>query len=211
MRVVARRDRRIPLRSRPLATHGAPSWCAGGRMQVEKRVPSPVMRNAMALASAALLIGAVSASAQSDVVLQASQPSAKAGKWSVVSDGGAIGGAKIRHPDGGAAKITTASASPSNYFELTFSATKGVPYRLWIHGEADGDAWDNDSVFVQFSGSVTASGGATYRIGTTSATEVNLEPCKGCGLNGWKWQDNGWGWGVLGPAIYFSATGTQKL
>jgi endonuclease/exonuclease/phosphatase family metal-dependent hydrolase len=181
------------------------------RRRVEKRVSSHVTRNALALASAALLIAATSASAQSDIVLQASSASAKAGKWSVVSDGGAIGGQKIRHADAGAAKITTASSSPANYFELTFSATKGVAYRLWIHGRADGDDWDNDSVFVQFSGSVTSSGGAIYRIGTTSATEVNLEPCKGCGLDGWKWQDNGWGWGVLGPTIYFSATGSQKL
>jgi endonuclease/exonuclease/phosphatase family metal-dependent hydrolase len=177
--------------------------------QVEKRVSSRVTRVLM-LASA-LLFGAVSASAQSDVVLQASSASAKAGKWLVASDGGAIGGAKIRHADAGAAKITTASASPANYFELTFSATKGVPYRLWVHGKADGDDWDNDSVFVQFSGSVTASGAATYRIGSSSSTEVNLEECKGCGLGGWQWQDNGWGKGVLGPVIYFAATGTQKL
>ena len=179
--------------------------------RVEKRVSSHVTRNACAFAASLLLIAAASASAQSDIVLQASSASTKAGKWSVVSDSGAAGGRKIRHADGGAGKITTASANPANYFELTFSATKGVPYRLWLHGRADGDDWDNDSVFVQFSGSVTASGGAIYRIGTTSATEVNLEPCKGCGLNGWRWQDNGWGYGVLGPAIYFSATGTQRL
>ena len=102
--------------------------------------------------------------------------------------------------------------SPKNYFELTFTATAGVPYRLWLHGRAEGDDWDNDSVFVQFAGSVTASGSATYRIGTTSATEVNLEECKGCGLaKGWVWQDNGWGKGVLGSEIYFAKTGAQTL
>ena len=148
----------------------------------EKRVSSQVTRNAMALAVSALLFGAVNASAQSDIVLQASNASARAGRWAVVSDSGAAGGAKIRHADGGAAKIDHGAASPANYFELTFSATSGVPYRLWVHGRADGDDWDNDSVFVQFSGSVNSSGGAVYRIGTTSATEVNLEECKGCGL-----------------------------
>ena len=107
-------------------------------------------------------------------------------------DSTAFGGTKIRHPDGGAAKVETAAASPANYFELTFTATAGVPYHLWVHGRADGDDFDNDSVFVQFSRASTPRG-AVYRIGTTSATEVNLEPCKGCGLAGWKWQDNGYG------------------
>ena len=40
---------------------------------------------------------------------------------------------------------------------------------------------------------------------------MNLEACEGCGLDGWRWQDNGWGYGVLGPTIYFATTGTQKL
>jgi endonuclease/exonuclease/phosphatase family metal-dependent hydrolase len=38
-----------------------------------------------------------------------------------------------------------------------------------------------------------------------------MEDCSGCGLSGWRWQDNGWGSGVLGPKIYFAATGAQKL
>ena len=177
----------------------------------EKWVSRRVTRTAMVLTVSTLLLGAVSASAQSDIVLQASSASARAGRWAVVSDSGAAGGAKIRHADGGAAKVQRAAASPANYFELTFSATRGVPYRLWIHGKADGDDWDNDSVFVQFSGSVNASGGVVYRIGTTAATEVNIEPCKGCGLRGWQWQDNGWGRGVRGPAIYFATTGTQRI
>jgi hypothetical protein len=132
-----------------------------------------------------------STSTASNVVLRASSPSARAGKWTIVSDSTAVGGSAIRHPDGGAAKITTAYASPSNYFELTFNAVAGTPYRLWVHGKADRNYWGNDSVFVQFSGSVSSSGSAKYRIGTTSATEVNLESCSGCGLSGWKWQDNG--------------------
>jgi endonuclease/exonuclease/phosphatase family metal-dependent hydrolase len=165
----------------------------------------------MVLAMSALLFGAASASAQSDIVLQASSPSVRAGGWNVGSDGTAFGGAKIRDGDAGKAKLDTAKASPADYFELTFSATAGVPYRLWVHGIADGDDWDNDSVFVQFSGSVNSSGGAVYRIGTTSATEVNLEECKGCGLSGWQWQDNGWGSGVLGPVIRFATTGTQRM
>jgi endonuclease/exonuclease/phosphatase family metal-dependent hydrolase len=58
---------------------------------------------------------------------------------------------------------------------------------------------------VQFSGS------SAYRIGTTSALEMNLEDCSGCGISGWGWQDDGWGVGVLGPLVYFDSTGTQTL
>lgn len=169
------------------------------------------MRGAIITAASIIVTLPAGASAQSEIVLQASSAPVKAGKWLVSSDSSASGDKKIRHADEGAAKIPTAAASPGNYFELTFNATAGVPYHLWLHGRADSDDWDNDSVFVQFSGSVSSSGGAIYRIGTTSATEVNLEPCKGCGLSGWTWQDNGWGWGVLGPNIYFATTGTQKL
>jgi len=169
-------------------------------------------RAVMALAASAALALAADASAQGDIVLQPSSASVKAGKWSVRSDSTAAGGKKIRHADGGATKLIVAAAKPKDYFELTFTANAKVPYRLWLHGRADGDDWDNDSVFVQFAGSVTASGQSVYRIGTTSATEINLEECKGCGLRtGWVWQDNGWGKGVLGSEIYFSKSGTQTL
>ena len=130
--------------------------------------------------------------------------------WTVVSDASAAGGKRLHNPDAGGAKITVALPSPASYFELTFDAQAGVPYRLWVRGKAEGDYWGNDSVFVQFSGSVTSNGAATYRIGTSSAAEVNLEDCSGCGVSGWGWQDNGYG-GAMGPAIYFETTGPQRL
>jgi len=37
------------------------------------------------------------------------------------------------------------------------------------------------------------------------------EDCAGCGLQGWGWQDNGWGTGVMGPELYFGTTGPQTL
>ena len=64
---------------------------------------------------------------------------------------------------------------------------------------------------VQFSGSVNQSGTAVYRIGTAASTEFNLEACSGCGLSNWGWEDNGWGSGVMGPPIYFEATGAQTI
>jgi len=127
----------------------------------------------------------------------------------VVADGTAAGGARLVNPDAGLAKITTASPTPSSYAELTFAATAGRPYRIWIRGKAEGDSPYNDSVFVQFSGTVTSSGSAIYRTGTTSAAEINLEDCMGCGLSGWGWQDNGWGF--IGPTPFFQNNRSQVL
>jgi len=161
-----------------------------------------------------LAVGAALQIAQTqteDVVLYASQASVKVGSWTVVSDSTAAGGFKLSNPDAGAAKILTPQASPSSYFELNFYAQSGRAYRLWIRGRAQGDSSYNDSVYAQFSGSVTSGGSAVYRIGTTSAADVNLEDCFGCGLQGWGWQDNGWGVAALGPQLYFQTTGTQTI
>lgn len=144
-----------------------------------------------------------------EVVLYAANASTIRGAWRVEADTTAAGGQRIRHPDAGAAKITTASSGPANYFELTFAAAAGVPYRLWVRGKADRNYWANDSVFVQFSGSVTSSGTATMRRGTSSAAEVNIENCGGCGLSGWGWQDNGYA--SMGPLIYFASSGPQTI
>ena len=40
---------------------------------------------------------------------------------------------------------------------------------LWVRMRADQNDWANDSVFIQFSGSVSASGSPVSRIGTTGA------------------------------------------
>jgi endonuclease/exonuclease/phosphatase family metal-dependent hydrolase len=164
-----------------------------------------------------ILLTAVAASvvptaAQSTINLTPESATVRHGKWAVTSDAAApTNKSTLRHPDAGAGKISRALASPANYFEVTFNANAGVGYRLWLLGKADANSWANDSVFVQFSGSVSSSGSATYRIGTTSATEINLEECSGCGLSGYKWQDNGWGQGVKGPLVYFATTGAQRM
>ena len=152
-------------------------------------------------------------SSASDVVVWASNVPTGSwrGSWVREFNSGAAGQAVLRNPDSGAGKISTALVSPSNYVDISFNAVAGTQYRLWLRGRADGDYWGNDSVFVQFSGSLTASGSVAYRIGTASAIEVNLEDCSGCGLSGWGWQDNGWGVGVLGPTVVFQTTGTQTL
>ena len=149
--------------------------------------------------------------AAGDIVLWAAEAPVKVGAWSVVADASAAGGSRLANPDANAPKKGTASGNPSDYFEMTFNAQAGLDYRLWIRGKAQADFWGNDSVFIQFSDSVNSSGTPVFRIGTNNATEMNLEDCSGCGVQGWGWQDNGWGVGVLGPLIRFQNSGTHTL
>jgi hypothetical protein len=100
---------------------------------------------------------------------------------------------------------------PPNYFELSFYAVAGEPYHLWFRGRADANHWANDSVFVQFDEAVGDSGATVYRIGTTSAATLVLEEATSAVLDGWGWQDNGYGAGVWGPPIRFARTGIHTI
>ena len=133
------------------------------------------------------------------------------GAWIDESNTGAASAIVVRHLDAAAPKAVTMPVPAVNYVELAFDAEAGRAYHLWIRGTADRNYWGNDSVHVQFSDSVDASGAARWRIGTATSTEVNLEDCSGCGLRGWGWQDNGWGVGVNGPDIYFASTGRHVI
>lgn len=146
-----------------------------------------------------------------EIVLYAREATTITGAWRLVADATAAGGSRIFHPDAAAPKVTAPLASPAAAFDLSFTAEAGRPYRLWIRGKADRNSYDNDSAYVQFSGSVTSSGAPTFRIGSTSATAFVLEDCTNCLVSGWGWQDNGYGAGVLGPAIYFATSGPQTL
>jgi hypothetical protein len=146
-----------------------------------------------------------------DVVLYAAEAAVRVGNWSPVSDSSAAGGSRLNNPNLGAARIDTPLASPAHYFEMSFTAQAGQPYRLWMRGKSYNDSGYNDSGHAQFDKSVTSGGSPTYRIGTTSGTWVNLEEINGAGVKGWGWQDNGFGSGVLGPVIYFASSGTQTI
>ncbi|MEP6592969.1 MAG: PKD domain-containing protein, partial [Acidobacteriota bacterium] len=129
--------------------------------------------------------------------------------WARASSSGAAGGVALVNPDNGAAKKTAAAASPSSYVEVRFYAAAGVPYHVWFRMRAEGDAYTNDSMFVQFSGAVTATGAAVNRIGTTAAAIVILENGSGAGVSGWGWNDDGYG--TLGTPVYFATPGVQTL
>jgi hypothetical protein len=181
-------------------------------------MPVPfTLRRALTVASlvvaTAVVFGAVGRGQTTapEIVLRASDARIVAGAWIAVADPSAAGGQALRHPDAGAPKLSAPLASPADFFEIQFDAAAGVAYRLWLRGRADGNHWANDSMYAQFSNSVTAAGAAQFRIGSTSGTSVVIEDCSGCGLSGWGWQDNGYGTGVLGPLIYFATPGIQTL
>jgi hypothetical protein len=129
----------------------------------------------------------------------------------MVADMTAAGGSRVRNPDSGAARVNNPVANPKSYIEMTFFAESGRAYRLWVRGKADNNSPFNDSFFVQFSNSVDNNGSPVLRIGSTSATVINMEDDVDMGLSGWGWQDNGSGANVLGTVIYFRSTGTQTL
>jgi len=144
-----------------------------------------------------------------DIVIHARNGVVNGSAWSIVSDASAAGSKRLWNKNVGAAKVLTALSAPASYVEFTFDAVAGQPYRLWMRGKGDDNSYLNDSVFVQFSDALTSSGATMSQIGTTSASEYNLEDCGGCGLSGWGWQDNGWS--RLGPTVYFATTGPQTL
>jgi hypothetical protein len=125
-----------------------------------------------------------------------------------VADPTAAGGSRLQSVNAGTAKITQALAAPLNYFELTFTADAGKPSPPWIRGIAQNNDYNNDSVFVQFDGTCKCHrrGDLSHRHDPGAA--VVIEDCFGCGVQGWGWQDNGYGANVLGP-VYFAQSGTQ--
>jgi endonuclease/exonuclease/phosphatase family metal-dependent hydrolase len=162
------------------------------------------------LAQAASALAATPAPQNGDIVLFAKNAAPVTGAWSQVADTTAAAGTRVATVDVGAPKLSTPAAAPGSYFEIPFTAEAGRAYRLWIRARAENDSWQNDSVFVQFSGSLDAAGAPAFRIGTTTATVVSLEEGSGAGVAGWGWQDNGYGLNVYGPAIYFDGT-AQKI
>jgi hypothetical protein len=181
---------------------------AGGYVLTARAIDSEGLTSTCAGVSFSVVAAAAGAD---EIVLYAAGLAQVLGGWTAINDPTAAGGRRLQNADDGTPKLTTPLASPAEAFELTFSATAGRPYRLWLRGRAQNDKYVNDSVFVQFDASVTATGTATWRIGTTSATVVVLEDAGGAGVQGWGWADNGYGVNVLGPVVYFAQTGPQRL
>jgi hypothetical protein len=132
------------------------------------------------------------------------------GAWAMIADSTASGGSALRNPDAGQSKISPALASPANYFEQTFTVYGGTAYHVWVRLRAQNNSLGNDSVHLQFTGTVDSFGTPTWRIGTTSSAEFVLQNgTSDSAVSGWGWADNGWN--ALGPHIYFTADGPQTV
>jgi endonuclease/exonuclease/phosphatase family metal-dependent hydrolase len=162
------------------------------------------------LAFAALSVAGVSTTEAQDIVLYASDVSNVRGNWSSQSSTTAAGGQTMISADYGWSSADAPLAAPADYFEATFTAPASTTYHVWLRMRATGDSKWNDSVWVQLSDASDTNGSAAYRIGTSSALLVNLEPCTGCGVAGWGWQDRA-SWTGQSPLITFSAKGTHTI
>jgi hypothetical protein len=127
-----------------------------------------------------------------EIVLHPGHAWDRHGNWMSVTDPEAASGVRLYHPNSGAAKSSAPAVSPTDYVDLWFAADPTQTYKLWVRLKADGNYWGNDSVWLQFDGTV-ASDGSTYALGSTRGLPINLEECSGCGISGWGWEDDGWG------------------
>ena len=170
-------------------------------------------RKFIALSFAVLLsiaMGATAYANSNDIVLYASKATVRAGTWAVKADSTAAGGFLIENPNpGGHPKVPAPLAKPISYFEIKFPAYAGQAYHLWVRGRSQNNSTNDDSVYVQFSDSVTETGAVVDRIGTTSGAAVVLQACFGAPEAGWGWTDNGWC--GLGKSMYFQTTGEHTL
>ena len=168
------------------------------------------LRPGIAPLCTALLLSSSLATAQ-DIVLRASNVTARQGNWTVATGSTtAAGGRYLSSDDQGWSNTSAPLASPRDYVEFTFNAPAATRYHVWFRMRAvDNSKW-NDSVFVQYSDAMTTSGSGVYRIGSTSGLGVNLEDCSGCGVSGWGWQD-GLYWQSQSTTIQFATTGSHTM
>ncbi len=148
----------------------------------------------------------------SEIVVYAADVAASAlrGSFSQVASASAAGNVKLQTPDAGVANTSNALSSPADYVDVTFNATAGVPYTLWMRVRATSNSKYADSAWVQFS-DARVNGSQAYAIGTTSALLVNLATdSSGASLSDWGWT-NGAYWFSQPRTFTFGRTGAQTL
>jgi hypothetical protein len=123
----------------------------------------------------------------SDIVLTATNVTTIRGNWRRIGSTASPGGQAVQSVEKGWSKTDKPWADPGNYVEATFQPAARTPYRVWLRMKAGRTS--DDSVWVQFTGSLNAANKPLWRVGTTNALPVVLENCKGCGVSGWGWQD----------------------
>jgi hypothetical protein len=143
-----------------------------------------------------------------DVVIYAADipGSALHGAWSKAADGSAAAGIKLVTSNTSWSTPNAPLASPTHYVDVSFSASAGVPYTLWLRMQALNNDKYNDSVWVQFS---DATGG--FPLNSTSGLLVNLATdSTGASLSGWGWQHGAY-WLSQPTTFTFSGSGTHTM
>ena len=141
-------------------------------------------------------------SSAADVVLRPGRIATVAGGWSVVAD--SVGGRRRRGPpsERGRRQAGAAAREPRALFRgVVRRGGRTSPIGSGCAAAAQSDYWAQRLGVRAVHQLGRRRRRGALRIGTTSALEVNLEECSGCGLPAWGWQDNGWGVGVLGPEV----------
>jgi hypothetical protein len=151
------------------------------------------------------------AAGSTDIVLRASAFINIHGNWKVGPSTDAADDQSIASTDAGWSQTAAPLAQPTDYFEAKFDAVAGTPYHVWVRLRATDDSKLNDSVWVQYSDATTSAGAPVYRIGTTSALDVNLERCNSCGDSGWGWQDGAYWLSSQATTVKFATSGTHTL
>lgn len=169
----------------------------------------PSIRAALPMA-AVIYLSISSLGYAQDIVLRASDVSTLRGNWSIASDASAAGGRYLVSADQGWGTTAAPLASPSDYFELTLTAPARTQYHVWFRLRAAANSKWNDSVWVQYSDALSPGGAPVYRIGTTSALDINLERCSNCGVSGWGWQDGAY-WLSQETTIQFANAGSHTI
>jgi endonuclease/exonuclease/phosphatase family metal-dependent hydrolase len=149
--------------------------------------------------------------ATEDIVLfAANATNGPSSQWQKIPDSGAGGGFKMYLPQTAGTQATVLG-SPTDYFELTFSAPAGVPYRMWVRMKADNNDPLMDSCYAQFDHTVNVAGTSVIRIGGGSGETPRLQEATGRSISNWGWAINGFGARAIGNAIIFGTGGTQKI
>jgi endonuclease/exonuclease/phosphatase family metal-dependent hydrolase len=173
---------------------------------------SGVLRWALLWAAVVTLMSSSSRvlAAGQDVVIYASDVATLTGNWTKASTSGAAGGQALSSVDNGWSTVNAPLAAPADYFEASFSADAGTPYRVWVRLQGANNSKWNESVWLQFGDATDTNGSAIYRVGTTSGLLVNLENCSGCGVSSWGWQGGAY-WLSQQATIKFPTTGSHTI
>jgi hypothetical protein len=132
------------------------------------------------------------------------------GGWTFASDPTAASGTKLISPATGQSTFSAPLASPTDYVDVTFTASAGTPYTFWMRLEAFNNSKASDSVWVQFSDALVNSA-PIYPLNTTSALLVKLatDSTASSDVN-WGWVNSAY-WLTQPATLTFATSGTHTV